>query len=96
MEVALIICCFVSNALALECLYSDRRKTTGALIIVNLCLNVAIAYQFKQIQKICYILMIVAAVIILFFGVKYYLRFKSQKEVIVETKEIETDEDNEI
>jgi len=40
--------------------------------------------------------MIVAAVIILFFGVKYYLRFKSQKEVIVETKEIETDEDNEI
>lgn len=39
MEVGLIILLFVSNALALDCLYNHRIKTTGALLILNLCLT---------------------------------------------------------
>ena len=35
MEVGLIILLFVSNALALDCLYNHRIKTTGALLILK-------------------------------------------------------------
>ena len=53
MEVGLIIILFLSNAFALDCLYNKRIKTTGALLILNLCLTVALAYQFEQMGKNC-------------------------------------------
>lgn len=93
MEVALIICCFVSNALALNFLYNDKKKLTGMLIILNLCLTVALAYQFKQIQNICYVLMVIAALIILILGIKYYLKRKKSKAIVVETREIKNEDD---
>lgn len=43
MEVGLIIIMFISNAFALDCLYNRRIKTTGVLLIFNLCLTVALA-----------------------------------------------------
>lgn len=79
MEVALIIILFLSNAIALDCLYNHRVKTTGAFIVLNLCLTVAIAYQFQQMQKIGYILLTLVGIIILFFGVKFYLKKRSKK-----------------
>jgi len=94
MEVALIIVCFISNALALDSLYNDRKKTTGALLILNLCLTVALAYQFKQIQKIFYILLICLGVIVLFFGIKFYLQKRKSDAIVIETKEIENNEDD--
>lgn len=94
MEVALILACFISNALALNSLYNDRKKITGILIIVNLCLTVALAYQFQQILNIFYVLLAVLGAVVIFFGVKYYLKKKHQEAVIIETKEIEYDEDN--
>lgn len=96
MEVALIIACFISNALALDSLYNDRKKTTGALLIFNLCLTVALAYQFKQIQKIFYILLICLGVIILFFGIKYYLQKKKRDAIVIDAKEIEHNEEDTI
>ena len=94
MEVALILACFLSNALALDSLYKDRKKLAGMLIICNLCLTVALAYQFQQIQNIFYVLLVVLGIVIIFFRVKYYLKKRHQDAVIIETKEIENDENN--
>lgn len=89
MEVLLIIILFLSNVLGLDCLYNHRLKTTGALLILNLCLTVALAYQFKQMEKIFYILLIVVGVVILFFGVKWFLlKKKSESKVIDATDRI--------
>ena len=84
MEVGLIILLFVSNALALDCLYNHRIKTTGALLILNLCLTVAVAYQFKQMEKIVYILLGLIGVIVLFFGVRFYIKKKKEAPIIIE------------
>ncbi|KXU42415.1 MAG: hypothetical protein UFX20_03810 [Longibaculum muris] len=84
MEVGLIILLFVSNALALDCLYNHRIKTTGALLILNLCLTVALAYQFKQMEKIVYILLGLIGVIVLFFGVRFYIKKKKEAPIIIE------------
>lgn len=81
MEVGLIIILFLSNALALDCLYNHRIKTTGALIILNLCLTVALAYQFKQMEKIFYLLLGCAGLVALFFGVKLYLKKKKMHQL---------------
>lgn len=84
MEVGLIILLFVSNALALDCLYNHRIKTTGALLILNLCLTVALAYQFKQMEKIVYILLGLIGVIVLFFGVRFHIKKKKEAPIIIE------------
>ena len=84
MEVGLIILLFVSNALALDCLYNHRIKTTGALLILNLCLTVALAYQFKQMEKIVYILLGLIGVIVLFFGVRFYIKKKKEAPIIID------------
>ena len=84
MEVGLIILLFVSNALALDCLYNHRIKTTGDLLILNLCLTVALAYQFKQMEKIVYILLGLIGVIVLFFGVRFYIKKKKEAPIIIE------------
>lgn len=94
MEVALIIGSFLASALSLDCLYKNRKKATGSLIILNLCLTVAIAYQFKQIKKIFYVLMIFAGVIILFFFIKYYLQKRKSNAIVIDTEEIEENEND--
>lgn len=95
MEVGLIIALFLSNALALDCLYNQRIKTTGALVVLNLCLTVALAYQFQQMEKIVYLLLVLIGVIILFFAIKYYLRKKKEAPIIIKDADriIENDED---
>lgn len=93
MEVALIIACFVSNALALYCLTNGKNKTVGALLVLNLCLTVALSYQFKQIKNICYVLMAVAAFILVVLAIKYYIKKKKEKPITVDAKEIENEKD---
>lgn len=78
MEVGLIIALFICNAIALDCLYNHRIKTTGALLIANLCLSVALAYQFEQMEKIFYIFLSIVGVVVLFFGIRFYLRKKKE------------------
>lgn len=94
MEVILILACFISNALALDSLFKDKKKITGMLIVLNLCLTVALAYQFEQIENIFYVLLTVLGIVVIFFGVKFYLKKKHQNAIIVDAKEIEHDEDN--
>ena len=52
MEVLLIVGLFVSSALSLNFLVGGRSKLAGAMNIVNLCLTVAVAYQFDQVKNI--------------------------------------------
>lgn len=82
MEVGLLIVLFLSNAVALDCLYNQRVKTTGALLVLNLCLTVAIAYQFGQMGKILYIFLVVLGIVLVYFGVKFYLKKKRQGPVV--------------
>lgn len=93
MEVGLIIILFLSNALALDCLYNHRIKTTGALLILNLCLTVALAYQFEQMNKIVHLLLGLIALIVLFFGKKFYLQKKKEQTIQKNDRMIEEKED---
>jgi hypothetical protein len=94
MEVALILGSFISSALALDCLYKERVRAAGALIIINLCLTVAIAYQFKQIKNIFYVLMVVAGVIIFVFAIKYYLKRRKSNAIVIDDNKENTENEN--
>lgn len=94
MEVGLIIALFASSAVALDCLYNQRIKTTGALIILNLCLTVALAYQFQQMEKIFYLFLALVGLIILFFGVRFYIRKKKAAPIIMDADRIIEDKED--
>lgn len=93
MEAGLIIILFLSNVLGLDCLYNHRYKTTGMLLILNLCLSVALAYQFQQMEKIVYVLMVCVAIVLVFFLVKFYIN--KRKEHIGNGQYIEEKEEDE-
>lgn len=84
MEVGLIIGMFIASAVALDCLYNQRIKTTGALLIVNLCLTVAFAYQFKQMEKIFYIFLTLVGIVVLFFAIRFYLRKNKETAMVID------------
>lgn len=84
MEVALIIALFVANAIALDCLYNHRIKTTGALLILNLCLTVALAYQFKQMEKIFYLFLGLVGIVAIFFAVRFYIIKKREQAIVID------------
>ncbi|MCD7840036.1 MAG: hypothetical protein LUG46_05330 [Erysipelotrichaceae bacterium] len=95
MEVALILILFLSNAFGLDCLYNRRYKTTGALLILNMCLTVALAYQFDQMQNIMYVLLAVALIIIIVLIVRYFLIKKRNEGKIIDNEYIEEKDDDE-
>ena len=83
MEVALIIGLFVTSALALNFLVGQKTKMAGAMNIINLCLTVAIAYQFDQVKNIIWLFICAAVIVVVFFIVKTFIkRKKSQAKVI--------------
>ncbi len=87
MEVGLIVGLFLSNVFALDCLYNRRIKTAGALMILNLCLVVALAYQFQQVTKIMYLLLSVIAIVIVFFGAKFYIRKRKEAPIVIKDQD---------
>ena len=74
MEVALVIGMFVCTALALNFLVNGRRKLSGTFEIINLCLIVATAYQFKLVSSIIWVL-----VILLIAGLIFNKKRKDKK-----------------
>ena len=78
MEVALVIGMFVCTALALNFLVNGRRKLSGTFEIINLCLIVATAYQFKLVSSIIWVLVILA--ILLIAGLIFNKKRKDKKE----------------
>jgi len=78
--VALLIALFVSNAVGLDLLYNHRLKLAGTLNIVNLCLTVALAYNFDQMNSIMLIFLIIAIIVVIFLLVRLYLSSKKRKQ----------------
>ena len=76
MEVALIIGLFVTSALALNFLVGQKTKMAGAMNIINLCLTVAIAYQFDQVKNIIWVFICLAIAIVVFFIMKTWIKRK--------------------
>lgn len=64
MEVALVIGMFLCTAFALNFLVNGKRKLSGTFEIINLCLIVATAYQFKLVDSIIWVLVIAGIVVI--------------------------------
>ena len=80
MAALLLIALFVSNVVALECLYNQKVKTTGMLLIANMLLTVLIAYQFEQMHEIFSIIICTAILIAIALGVRIYLKHKNKKQ----------------
>lgn len=93
MEVLLIIGLFVSSALALNFLVGGRTKLAGAMNIVNLCLTVAVAYQFDQVKNITWLFICAAIIVVVFFIVKFYISKKRKKSRIIDVDLIEEKDD---
>ena len=84
MEVALIIGLFVTSALALNFLVGQKTKMAGAMNIINLCLTVAIAYQFDQVKNIIWVFICAAIAIVAFFVVKTWIKRKKNQAKIID------------
>ena len=88
MEALLLIALFASNVVALDCLYNQKVKMTGMLIIANMLLTVLIAYQFEQMHEIFSIIISVAILVAIALGVRMYLKKKNVNNYIeIEDKE---------
>lgn len=92
MEVALIIGLFVSTALSLNSLVGQKYKLAGTFNIINLCLIVAVAYQFEQVQNIIWALVLCVVLVVGFFIAKTYFKKKKSTSNVIDVDLIE-DED---
>jgi len=93
MEVFLIVGLFVSSALALNFLVGKSVKLAGAMNIINLCLTVAVAYQFDQVKNIIWLFICAAVIVLVFFIVKFYIRKKKRNSKIIDVDLIEDKDD---
>lgn len=93
MEVLLIIGLFVSSALSLNFLVGGKTKLAGAMNIINLCLTVAVAYQFDQVKNIIWLFIGAAVIVVLFFIIKFYIGKKRKSSRIVDVDLIEEKDD---
>lgn len=64
MEVFLVLAMFVCSALALNFLVNGKHKLSGMFMIINLCLIVATAYQFKLVDSIIIVLIVLAVLLV--------------------------------
>lgn len=92
MEVALVIGMFIVTALSLNCIVSGKTKLAGACNIVNLCLIVAVAYQFKLVDTII-IILVVLIVLVIAGMILVQQRKKKKAEMVFEANVIENKEE---
>lgn len=65
MEIVLVIAMFVCTALSLNFIVNGKYKLSGTLNVVNLCLIVATAYQFKLVDSIIIVLVVLSILVII-------------------------------
>ncbi|WP_294578346.1 hypothetical protein [uncultured Thomasclavelia sp.] len=92
MEVALVIGMFVCTALALNFLVNGRQKLSGTFEIINLCLIVATAYQFKLVNSIIVVLAVLAALILLFLFLNKKRKDRKVKNEIIDARIVDKGE----
>lgn len=81
MESMIVIGMFVVTALSLNCIVSGKPKTAGGLNVINLCLIVATAFQFKLMKNIFYILLFIAIACVVFIFVRYRMINKKDHRI---------------
>lgn len=90
MEVALVIAMFVTTALSLNFTASKKVKLAGMCDVINLCLIVAVAYQFQLVNSIIMVLVVLIIAVVAILFIRQYLKKKKLEQ---ETKQIETKEE---
>jgi hypothetical protein len=73
MEAILIMILFAVTALSLYFTASGKSKIAGGFDVVSLCLIVAVAYQFEQMNTIIWVVVIVVIVLV---GIFIWMRKK--------------------
>lgn len=92
MEVALVIGMFVCTALALNFLVNGSHKLSGTFMIINLCLIVATAYQFKLIKSIIWVLGTLAVLIVVALVINKKRKDKKMANEIIEARIVDKGE----
>ncbi|MFQ6793366.1 hypothetical protein [Thomasclavelia sp.] len=86
MEVVLVISMFVCTALALNFLVNGRHKLSGTFEIINLCLIVATAYQFKLVNAIIWVLIAVGLILIAIIFLNKKRKDKRLKNEVIDAR----------
>lgn len=92
MEVALVIGMFVCTALALNFLVSGKRKLSGTFEVINLCLIVATAYQFKLVQSIIWVLVVLGILIVVLLVLNKKRKDKAVNGEVIEARLVDKGE----
>lgn len=92
MEVALVIGMFVCTALALNFLVGGKRKLSGTFEVINLCLIVATAYQFKLVQSIIWVLVVLGILIVVLLVLNKKRKDKAFNGEVIEARLVDKGE----
>ena len=90
----LLVALFVVNALAIDFIYNEKYKRAGFLNIAALCLTVALAYNFKQMEDIMKVFLVLVIVAIAFFVLRFVLHKRKANKTKIETQTGEKDQNN--
>ncbi len=96
--ISLIIALFCLNAFSIDFINKDKKRIATIMNIASLCLIVALAYNFNQINDIIKIFIIIAVIVIAFLILRLYFsrkKKKANKEKETEQKQIESENEDE-
>lgn len=92
MEVALVIGMFVCTALALNFLVNGSYKLSGTFEVINLCLIVATAYQFKLVATIIWVLIVLALIIVVLLFLNKKRKDRKMQNELIEARIVDKGE----
>lgn len=92
MEVVLVISMFVCTALALNFLVNGKYKLSGTFEVINLCLIVATAYQFKLVDTIIWVLIVLALIILVLLFLNKKRKDKKMQSELIEARIVDKGE----
>lgn len=91
-EVALVIGMFVCTALALNFLVNGSYKLSGTFEVINLCLIVATAYQFKLVATIIWVLIVLALIIVVLLFLNKKRKDRKMQNELIEARIVDKGE----
>ena len=92
MEVVLVISMFVCTALALNFLVNGKHKLSGTFEVIHLCLIVATAYQFKLVDTIIWVLIVLALIILVLLFLNKKRKDKKMQSELIEARIVDKGE----
>ena len=92
MEVTLVIGMFVCTALALNFLVNGSYKLSGTFEVINLCLIVATAYQFKLVATIIWVLIVLALIIVVLLFLNKKRKDRKMQNELIEARIVDKGE----